>query len=458
MLVHGYAAGASAFDAWRALLVQSGRDVATIHVGDYVSLSNEITVKDIAEGLDRALRGLGLGDDGEFDAIVHSTGMLVIRSWLCTYPRRRERLKHLVALAPATFGSPLAHKGRSWLGRLFRGNRQFGPDFMEAGDQVLDALELGSRFTWELAHRDLVGDETFYGRDGTTPYVFVFCGTRGYRGIAGVVNEPGTDGTVRWAGASLDSRKVVVDLTRAPRAGEPRATLARWCNVSDLPVVLVNGCDHGSILSDPPAPLRSLVLEALTVDDEHAFTGWRERARAFSATAEVPRRYQQFVVRVVDERNDPVSDYNITLHLTGADGRRRELTRFHADVHAYARDRSLRNFILDVGPLLDGSVQRLELRLLASSGSRLVGYRGFDLTDDDVPGEAAVAPSQPVEEVRVDLTAAAPPRGDRPGRPTGALHFLLPAHDHPRRDPPEPRAVAGGGRERGVPVPVMSGE
>ena len=31
----------------------------------------------------------------------------------------------------------MAHKGRSLLGGIFKGTRQFGPDFMEAGDRVL---------------------------------------------------------------------------------------------------------------------------------------------------------------------------------------------------------------------------------------------------------------------------------------------------------------------------------
>ena len=64
------------------------RGVAAIdlNVGNYVSLNNEITIKDIAEGLDRAFRlNEKLNGAQEFDAIVHSTGMLVVRSWLTNY-------------------------------------------------------------------------------------------------------------------------------------------------------------------------------------------------------------------------------------------------------------------------------------------------------------------------------------------------------------------------------------
>jgi hypothetical protein len=89
-------------------------DPIVIDICTYVSLNNEITIKDIAEGLDRAFRNHPLIKDEaqEFDAIVHSTGMLVLRSWLTNYGaiatanRRLKRLKHLIGLAPATWGSP----------------------------------------------------------------------------------------------------------------------------------------------------------------------------------------------------------------------------------------------------------------------------------------------------------------------------------------------------------------
>src|SRR5690606_15097504 len=145
------------------ILEGAGYDATTIHLGNYVSLSNEITIKDIAEGFDRALRASHIPPDAPFDAIVHSTGMLVMREWLAGTIGTREkpelaqlrqsRQKHLCGLAPATFGSPMAHRGRSWLGAIFKGGKQPGPDFMEAGDRVLRGLELGSAYTWELAHR-----------------------------------------------------------------------------------------------------------------------------------------------------------------------------------------------------------------------------------------------------------------------------------------------------------------
>ena len=81
ILVHGYSDTAQGFGPWRRLLGDSSQQPDfDVRVAEYKSLSNEISIKDIAEGFDRALRlQSGLGADEDFDAVVHSTGMLVIR-------------------------------------------------------------------------------------------------------------------------------------------------------------------------------------------------------------------------------------------------------------------------------------------------------------------------------------------------------------------------------------------
>src|SRR5215212_7023796 len=241
VLIHGYSDRGTSFKRWVQALQQRGYDVHNIRVSNYQSLTNEVTIKDIAEGLDRALRvTANLDNDEPFDAIVHSTGGLVIRAWLTAYQGRADRLKHLVMLAPANFGSPMAHKGRSWLGALFKGGKDLGPDFLEAGDRILSGLELGSRFTWDLAHLDLVGPDTYYGPTKRTPYAFVFIGTSDYGWLKRAVTEPGTDGTVRWSGCGLNCRKITVDLTRDPARpeNEDRITIGGWSN-TDMPLVLV---------------------------------------------------------------------------------------------------------------------------------------------------------------------------------------------------------------------------
>ena len=71
-------------------------------------------------------------------------------------------------LAPANFGSPLAHKGRALLGRAIKG---FGSGF-ETGTHILRSLEMASPYTWELAERDRFGANVF-SRDGVRCTVIV---------------------------------------------------------------------------------------------------------------------------------------------------------------------------------------------------------------------------------------------------------------------------------------------
>lgn len=372
VLVHGWSATGASFGTWERILREAGRDVRTC---TYRSLTNEVTIRDLAEGFDRALRAeAGLEGDQPFDAVVHSTGMLVVRAWAVRYAQRRGRLKRLIGLAPATNGSALAHKGRSWLGAAFKGNRAWGPDFMEAGDRILEGLELASPFTWDLAHEDLFGQTAMYGPAATTPWVFIFCGTRGYGGWAGLMHDEGSDGTVRLAGAGLDSRKMVIDLTRLPDGG--RDELVRPKGV-DAPVQLVAGVNHSTILSAPPAVLIRQVIAALAVDSRAGWEAWHKgAARAFRSVRDGVDQWQQFVVRCIDERRDPITDYNVQLLRLTGQGRLRRVRGFDLHVHANRADPSLRCFHVNLTRLWNRGPQALRLRMMASSGSALVRYCG----------------------------------------------------------------------------------
>jgi hypothetical protein len=392
VIVHGYSDKGKSAAEWCRLLTAAGYDATSIHVSEYVSLSNEVTIKDIAEGFDRSLRiRAGLGTDEEFDAIVHSTGILVIRSWLTTYASRAARLKHLIGLAPATFGSPMAHKGRSLLGGIFKGSHKWGPDFMEAGDRVLSGLELGSAFTWDLAHKDFISEKPSYGPDAATPYPFIFIGLKDYGLVKRIVTEPGTDGTVRWAGAGFNARKITVDLTR--EAGErenPRVHFGAWTN-EGVPLVLLADHNHGSIFGQPTADLFQSVQDALSVSTAAEYDGWRQRHETLSEEnrkAAGANRWQQFVTRLVDERGDGITDYYVELYTRGKDGTFHEIENFNLDFHAYREDPSYRCFHVDLDNTGVQTLPNLWLRLIASSGSKLVGYHGFGserMTSEGVP-------------------------------------------------------------------------
>lgn len=414
VLIHGYSANASAFDRWLRILRASGYGDRDVHVVQYKSLTNEVTLNDLGEGFDRALRAEpGLDGDEPFDAIVHSTGMLVIRAWLTAFAERRDRLKRLIALAPATFGSPLAHKGRGFLGALFRGNRELGPDFMEAGDRILDGLELGSAYTWALAEKDMIDGEPFYGPTRTTPFVFVLCGVEGYPLPLGLVNSPGSDGTVRLAGAALNTRKFTIDLTRRGR-NTKRAKVAEWSNV-DIPVVPIRGCNHGTILSDPPEPLQRFVLSALEVDRRSSFEEWLVQARQHARTTFADLRpelppYQQMVFRVRDERGSYVPDYFVdflTARSTDDVWKpiREVFPEFSYDVHVYGANRAYRCFHVDLSSA-DLRRRRVGIRLLASTGTELLGYHGYrQMLEIDAAIDADADPRSKWDGI-IDLTDA----------------------------------------------------
>ncbi len=389
VLIHGYSDKGESFQPWKDILARTNKyNENDIQICSYRSLTNEVTIKDIAEGFDRALRlNAHIDPNQPFDAIVHSTGMLVLRSWLSVYSRR-QRIKRIIAIAPASFGSPLAHKGRSWLGAIFKGNRESGPDFMEAGDLVLDGLELGSRFTWDLAHRDLLNTDIFYGPHNDTPYVFTFCGDTQYKGLRGAITSaPGTDGTVRWAGCTLNTRKITLNFTLPPN-DEKRYEITDWSadertNLA-MPLIPVRNLNHASIIENPSDELVEMALEALEVDDKDSYIEWVKNASGKTKeTLNAMARWQQFVVRARDERGDSITDFNLQLykHSNNNNSDEPDWQPVKIDVQAYSSDNSFRCFHINLDEILEENLKGLRLEFMASSGTELLGY--FEYIADD---------------------------------------------------------------------------
>ena len=392
LIIHGYSDKGDSFRPIAQALQDRNFNVEDINIATWISLSNEVTVRDVGEALERALHDPALNGklaDKPFDAIVHSTGMLVVRSWLAGNPSVRiPLLKHLIALAPATFGSPLAAQGRSLLGAIFKGNKDLGPDFLAAGDKILDALELGSRFTWDLAHEDLLSRTTYYGFNDQTPFVFVFCGTKPYEGVRKIIDKPGTDGTVRWAGVALDTVKFTFDLRRGPGTptGQDRLT-SNTGGAGRLPIPFwpVKDRTHGSIVSDTPSELVDLIIKALAVTDEPSFSAWCTDA----ATVTDPARkeleqdgkvFQQFVVHARDQRGDPITDFHLDIEGMANGEPCDSWGDDNLELHAYATDKSFRCYHLCLSDLISAAdskkMDSLRIRVIASSGSEWVGYHG----------------------------------------------------------------------------------
>ena len=451
LLIHGYSASGKEFEAWKAALAGENLDVTTIEIGNYISLNNEITIKDLGEAFDRALRltkwsADSIDDSWTFDAIVHSTGMLVVRQWLTSDPffgtddprSRVRRLKHLVGLAPATFGSPQGKKGRSWLGALVKGNRDLGPDFMNAGDLVLDGLELGSKYTWDLALRDMLGKKPIYDVGDKTPYVAVFIGNTEYSGISALANSPGSDGTVRWAGCALNSRMVQLDFRRQPglvdAAGNAtRLTISDWVTGRlECPIIAVQGKNHGTILSDPEPGAVKLVSDfLLNVKTADGYQTWLTKALAYGrgALAKMDAEsgsgdtggagWQQFVMHVKDDHGDGVSDYNVQLFV-GDDLEQSDNADYPSVpliVDTYSSDNSYRCFYVKLSKNLlnAGSVgypKKVWMELIASSGTSYLEYEAYNNLDSEgaaAHGTRLTTSHEATQAVKLDLTA---PGGD----------------------------------------------
>jgi hypothetical protein len=197
---------------------------------EYASLNDRADFRDFADKLDEIYEKLITINPGtRIDVLAHSTGSLVVRSWL--YLRRmRQRIRnkpldvpveHLFLFAPANFGSDLAKLGQSPLNALkvtftklnknatLIGNQQ--P--FETGLKVLQGLEPASPTQWELSMVDL-HQETYFGEHDPTGLIcfpFVFAAGKNFQNLESFIvkelQKDGTDSTVRIAGTSLNTRK-----------------------------------------------------------------------------------------------------------------------------------------------------------------------------------------------------------------------------------------------------------
>jgi hypothetical protein len=244
LIVHGYSDGSTSFTALGDFLVQQGVYSHTdVFYLDYSSMDDQATFHDFADKLDTDHRARLNGQ--RVDVICHSTGSLVVRAWLALHAERNRRrrldedcpIDRLLCFAPANFGSDLAGLGQSFLGKFrttFFNSHSHKEDFLESGKVVLRGLEPASPFQWDLSFNyDLHGDASYFSerrKESQRCYPFVLAAGEAYGGVeAKLVKQRGmlgTDGTVRIAGTSLNTRACSLDF----RTGGAR--LLWWQNRS----------------------------------------------------------------------------------------------------------------------------------------------------------------------------------------------------------------------------------
>src|SRR5689334_15606273 len=191
-----------------------GRKPVEVQLAKWISMDDQVTYADVIEAMTRAWAGAGLPTSPRSaDVVVHSTGGLVVRHWLTeNYDPLSAPIKNLLMIAPANFGSPLAHKGQSFIGRIVKGWNS--EKMFQTGTLILKGLELASPYSWNLAEQDRFRPTSFYGPDRILCTVLV--GNAGYTGIAAAMSENGTDGTVRVSTANLNCAYLEADFSKDP--------------------------------------------------------------------------------------------------------------------------------------------------------------------------------------------------------------------------------------------------
>lgn len=155
-----------------------------------------------------------------------------------------------------------------------------------------------------------------------------------------------------------------------------------------MPVIPIAERDHGTIMHEPTKELVDLVDRALKVDDEESYKAWLDRAKVHSeqsyGRSEDFDKWQQLVVRVEDERGDPVSDWYLEFIVKRkGQWKWRKLQGVKMKVRPYSSDQSLRCFHIDLNSFDDlDEGDALGVRLVASSGTSLIAYQGF--SDEEV--------------------------------------------------------------------------
>ena len=345
LIVHGYSDGSVSFTKLGDYFAEQGFYAKDdIFYVDYASMDDEATFKDYADKLDDDFNKLFNGE--RIDVACHSTGALVVRTWLVLRRETQKALgrpldcpvEHLLMFAPANFGSDLAKLGQSFLGKVrstfFNTNRR-PEDFLESGKAVLQGLEPASPLQWTLSQYDLFEDN-YSNRKSPSPdhyfnpkakddlvcFPFVFAAGNHYGDSlqARILKnraKDGTDGTVRICGTSLNTRQLLLSF-------EGGSTLGAWYPETKFPAVpfaVFDGLNHGSII-DPkeaaflratgPAPLIAKALAVKSVQD------YEKVALEFAKTSDdnygimdgkFKDKYQQFFFRVRDDADCSVEDF-----------------------------------------------------------------------------------------------------------------------------------------------------
>lgn len=395
LIIHGWSGEPEHLKSLSTFLKKNGFDVINIWLADYLSTNDEITIQDLGQAMGRALDDKKIAEKPKgFDVIVHSTGGLVIRQYLAHYffgKPEKCPIYHLIMLAPANFGSPLAHLGKSIVGRLRGGWKWDG--FMETGTRVLDALELASPITWKMAETDLFNPDN---RIFTPDHLFttILIGSDSYPGLAGILHENGSDGTVCVSTANLNSTYIKLNFD------QEKGLVVEDERSSNDPIAfgVLYGHNHGSITkpSDDNV-LAKVLLKSLAIESVDEYKKHVQELKDLSNStfkkgienkddkeSKKYHQYQHLVTRVHDQYGEPIQDYFMEFFQENEKGDSVTIqiqTEILEKVRKYSRDGSYRSFMFDITDMkniiLDQG-KRIDMSLCAAAVSDRIFYRNPD--------------------------------------------------------------------------------
>jgi len=430
LIIHGWSDTSKSFHALADFLRANDYRATELWLGDYISMDDDVRVADVGKRMGRVIDDMiGKGElPDAFDVIVHSTGGLVAREWLTSHYNGRAQecpMKRLIMLAPANYGSKLAATGKSMLGRIVKGYK----NWFHTGQGMLNDLELGSPYQWELAQRDILvapgaaNADRYYGEDRVWPFVIV--GTHPYANLMRqIVNEDGADGTVRVCAANLNAQGVTIDF----RYSDPREAVTFWGSRLEgfsIPLAVLPTRTHGSVVDperaeranrddiaetpEEKARLGQFILEALGCADFDAYRRiqqqWYEFSEATAArrtTAEDPDFYHQYMQAnfdVSDDYGQPVDDYFLEFFSNTARKNDDANVYFHRfvmeDVKVNSQNPACRNIYFDRTDLVEGYYPRvpgradpvLYLSISAASPGKNISY----FASEKIGGDLQVA-------------------------------------------------------------------
>lgn len=398
VIIHGWSDSYKSFISLRDFLQKKyGASVTLISLADYITLDDNVTFDDLSEAMNAAWIDKKIPTKKRsVDIIAHSTGGLVVRHWLTKYfePDNNPVFKMLM-LAPANFGSPIAHKGRSFIGRAIKGF-QLNAKMFQTGELILRGLEMASPFSWKLSEKDLFSNDQWYGANKILCTVIV--GTEGYDGISSIANQNGTDGTVAVSTANLNSKHISLDFSKNPQVPtfkvRPSNAEIAFARIPDENHQTIAGKGRSGL---SPA-VEGFINKALTVNDGNLsnhiqnLANYSISART-KASNDFNEPYCNVVIHLTDHYGSDINDYIIEFYAKRGDRRVNDsLTRIIQEkiiskVHTYNTNASYRSIMINMHELEEHIISKKENLYISVTAlpdfkvTKTVGYSTFGFND-----------------------------------------------------------------------------